>query len=366
MTSSITRSRRDIPRHFELKGWRGYLAAFVLVGLALLMSLALPANTAAPYYLATLLASLWGGRGPGITAAVLSSVATAYYDLGTGGQFDLDLADLVRLVIFFLLALITSALVVSQRETEAALREVVDELEALERAKDEFIATITHDLRSPLTSIMGWAGLLRARETNDDELKTAVDSIVRSARVQSRLVDDLLEASRAQLGKIEMKQESFDMVKLVDDVIDSFSLESQRQNIALQRDVVAPSVPFSGDPDRIEQLMRNLVSNALKFTPAGGEVVVALAAGDGVVRLEVRDTGIGISADLLPVVFDRFVQARGAGEKGGLGLGLAIVRHIAELHGGRVAARSDGEGKGSTLIVELPGGRVKGEERPSP
>ncbi|MBW3672155.1 MAG: DUF4118 domain-containing protein [Acidobacteria bacterium] len=349
----------EIPRHFELSGWRGYGSAVILVALGRLVSTAFPANPAAPYYLSILLASLWGGRGPGILAAILSAVATAFYDLGTDGGFDLGPADLPRLVIFFILAIITSELVVSRRRTEESLREVVGELETLDRAKDEFIATITHDLRSPLTSILGWAALLKERvDPEDDETKTALNSIIRSARIQSRLVDDLLEASRVRVGKIHMRRERFDLVELVDEVFRSFTLEGDRQGVQLRRNVDESAIELDGDPGRIEQLLRNLVSNALKFTPHGGAVEVSLTSQPEWVRLEVRDTGSGISSDVLPVVFEQFAQAPGSREKGGLGLGLAIVRHIAELHGGRVEARSEGEGKGATFIVELP--REKG------
>lgn len=350
----------EIPRHLELRGWRGYGSAFVLVALARLISTAFPANPAAPYYLSILLASLWGGRWPGILAALLSAAATAFYDLGTGGGFDLTPADLPRLVIFFILAMITSELVVSRKRTEESLREIVGELETLDRAKDEFIATITHDLRSPLTSILGWSALLKERlEPGDDETETALNSIIRSARVQSRLVDDLLEASRVRVGKIEMRRERFDLVELVDQVIYSFRLEGDRQEVQLRRNIDAKRVDIDGDSQRIEQLLRNLVSNALKFTPSGGIVEISLSADQRSVRLEVSDTGSGISRELLPVVFERFAQADDSREKGGLGLGLAIVRHIAELHGGRVEAHSEGEGKGATFVVDLPRGEGK-------
>ncbi len=345
----------DIPRHFELRGWRGYVAVLVLVGLARLISDALPANPPAPYYLAILLSSLWAGRGPGLLAAILSAVATAYFDLGTGGRFDLDAADLVRLVIFFVLALITGELVASRRDTEESLRRTVLELDELDRAKDEFIATITHDLRSPLTSILGWSELLKSRAGNEDpELKTGLNSIIRSARVQSRLVDDLLEASRVRVGKINMQRESVDLVALVAHVLDSFAIEGERQRVDLRREIEVSHLAISGDPERLEQMLRNLVSNALKFTPSHGAVTVSLTGSAGVARLQVSDSGSGISPELLSQVFNRFSQAEGASRKGGLGLGLSIVRHIVELHGGRVEARSEGKGRGSTFIVELP------------
>lgn len=344
-----------IPRHFELRGWTGYGSALAFVGLARLVSTTLPSQPPAPYYLSILLAALWGGRGPGLIAAVLASLSTAYYDLGTGGQFDLNAPDLLRLVIFFSLALITSELVASRRDTEEALRAAVEELEMLDRAKDEFVATITHDLRSPLTSIIGWSELLESRlRTADDEVRMGINSIIRSARVQSRLVDDLLEASRLRLGKVQMRSEPINLVELVEQVIDSFRLEGERHRIELRRDIEPGAVTLLGDPERLEQMLRNLVANALKFTPAGGEVSVVLKATSGRVRLEVADTGAGIPESVLPVVFDRFAQAGGSVPKGGLGLGLSIVRHIVELHRGTVEAFSEGEGKGAKFVVELP------------
>lgn len=355
---STTKTRfREIPRHVELTGWIGYLSSFVLVALARLGSAALPANPPAPYYLSIVLVSLWAGRGPGLVSAVLSAIATAYFDLGTGGRFDLDAVDLVRLVIFFVLAYITSALVSSRKETEESLREVIDELEELDHAKDEFIATVTHDLRSPLTSILGWAQLLKDQlAPGEQESRGALDSIIRSARVQSRLVDDLLEASRVRVGKIEMQRKRFDLVELTNEVLDSFDLEKVRQEIQLERRLELDGIVIEGDPQRIEQLLRNLVSNAFKFTPRGGVVTVALEEAGSSVRLTVSDTGSGIPPEDLPTVFQRYAQASGAKEKGGLGLGLSIVQHIAELHGGRVDARSDGEGKGATFTVEIPTG----------
>lgn len=344
-----------VPRHFELRGPAGYAAAIALVGLARLASSALPANPPAPYYLSIVLAALWAGRGPGLLAAVFAATSTAYFDLGTGGKFDLDLADLVRLAIFFVLALITGALVASRRETEEALRQSIDDLEELDRAKDEFIATVTHDLRSPLTSILGWAELLRARvDPDDEETRSALGSIIRSARIQSRLVDDLLEMSRVRMGKIEMRRERFDVVQLVEDVLRSFDLEADRQRLSLDRELPDHVVELEGDSQRIEQLLRNLISNAFKFTPGGGRVTVGVSNDSRSVMIIVSDTGSGIPEDLVPRVFERFAQASESREKGGLGLGLAIVRHIAELHGGSVSVSSSGPGLGTTMRVELP------------
>lgn len=347
--------RKEVPRHFELTGWSGYVAAVALVAFAQLGSAALPTNPPAPYYLAIVLVSLWAGRGPGLVAAVLSAIATAYFDLGTDGLFDLDAGDIVRLAIFFILALVTSSLVASRRETEDSLREMIDELEHVDRAKDEFVATITHDLRSPLTSILGWTQMLEAKlDPSEQEDRAALHSIIRSARVQSRLVDDLLEMSRVRVGRIEARRETFDLAGLVDEVLDSFDLETSRQQIDLIREIEPEGLVIEGDPQRIEQLLRNLVSNACKFTPDGGTVTVALRRSDDVARIEVIDDGAGIPPEILPLVFERFSQAPGSRERGGLGLGLAIVRHITELHNGRVEAQSGGEGKGARFIVELP------------
>lgn len=224
-----------------------------------------------------------------------------------------------------------------------------------ERAKDEFLALVSHELRSPLHVLGGWLSVLR-HEQDPDRRARALAVAERSAGLLSRLIGDLLDASRIASGKLEIEREVFDLQELVQAVVAAFQPIAAGRQVALGL-ALPEQTPFvAGDPERMEQVVRNLVDNALKFTEPGGRVQVRLARADGRVSLVVSDTGHGIAPDLLPRVFERLTQGeggpRGAGR--GLGLGLSIVRHLVELHGGRIEAHSDGPGRGARFVVTLP------------
>jgi PAS domain S-box-containing protein len=227
------------------------------------------------------------------------------------------------------------------------------------RAKDEFLATLSHELRTPMTAILGWARMLTMEEEHDPALiASAVTAIERSAIAQAQLIDDLLDVSRISSGKLHLSLEDVDINEIV-----RGALESARPAANVKRvhiDATLSGAPHAvGDPNRLQQIVWNLVNNAVKFTPAGGRIAVSTDATLDQVIIRVADTGEGIAPDILPVIFDRFRQADSSTTRrfGGLGLGLAIARQIAELHGGRVEAASKGLGQGSTFTVTLPAGR---------
>ncbi|HLL54902.1 MAG TPA: ATP-binding protein [Myxococcaceae bacterium] len=228
--------------------------------------------------------------------------------------------------------------------------------EAANRLKDEFLATVSHELRTPLTAILGWSKLLLARRMPPERQAHALEVIERNAQAQRALVEDLLDVSRIITGKLRLEVQPVDLSEVVDRAIETVRPAAQAKEIRLLRTLDTGGGELSGDPNRLQQVVWNLLSNAIKFTPRGGQVVVRLDATDGYRVLEVRDTGEGIAPAFIPHLFERFRQADSSATRvhGGLGLGLAIVRHVVELHGGRVRADSEGLGKGTRFVVELP------------
>jgi PAS domain S-box-containing protein len=225
-----------------------------------------------------------------------------------------------------------------------------------DRLKDEFLATLSHELRTPLTSILGWATLIRTGEVEESNFDRAIETIERNARSQSRLIDDLLDVSRIITGNLRLDISPINLVPVVEGAKDALRPTADAKRITLQTEFDQESCLVKGDPNRLRQVIWNLILNAIKFTPRGGNVTVRLECGEMYGRLTVRDTGEGIAPEFLPYVFDRFRQAEGSvtRKQGGLGLGLAVVRHLVELHGGNVMAESPGIGLGSTFTVDLP------------
>lgn len=230
------------------------------------------------------------------------------------------------------------------------------EAETANRMKDEFLATVSHELRTPLTAIMGWSHMLRKGKLDDATLARAVETIDRNAKVQAQLVEDILDVSRMIMGKLRLNVGPVDVAAVINAAIDSVQLAADTRDIKLEVTLDPSARRTVGDASRLQQVVWNLVSNAIKFTPSGGRVAVRLERADQFVQIHVTDTGCGISPDFLPFVFDRFRQADGTPTRmhGGLGLGLAIAKYLAELHGGSVKAESDGEGQGATFTISLP------------
>ncbi|MET0647450.1 MAG: ATP-binding protein [Pyrinomonadaceae bacterium] len=230
------------------------------------------------------------------------------------------------------------------------------EAEAANRLKDEFLSTLSHELRTPLTSIIGWTNLMRAGQVRGEVQAQALETIERNAKVQSRLIDDLLDLSRIISGKLLLETREVNLDTVVSNSIEVVRPAANAKGIQLTYECEPGGKTIMGDSERLQQVAWNLLSNAVKFTPEGGSVRVRLAHEGARVRFSVNDTGRGIPAEFLPHVFDRFRQADSATTRayGGLGLGLAIVRHLAELHGGEVQAESAGEDQGSTFSVAFP------------
>lgn len=233
------------------------------------------------------------------------------------------------------------------------------------RLRDEFLSSLSHELRTPVNAILGWATLLGDAEVKNLSMERALESIVRNAREQARMVDDLLDLSRMTTGRLDLQIEPVDMVDVVREAVEAVMPAARAKRITV--DVVArgdDGVSASGDRRRLGQVAWNLLSNAVKFTSAGGRVVVTVGRSDGEVELVVEDTGAGIPPDVLPFIFDRFRQGDQSMTRrhGGLGLGLAIVRHLVELHGGTVDVHSAGKGRGSRFRVHLPAGETNGVE----
>ena len=228
--------------------------------------------------------------------------------------------------------------------------------EAANRAKDEFLATISHELRTPLNAIIGWSHILRQRSLDEATVTRALETVERNAKAQAQLIEDILDVSRVISGRLRLHSERVDMALIINGAVDSVQLAADSKGINLSMVVDASVRHTSGDSQRLQQVVWNLLSNAIKFTPAGGRVEVRLERVESNLQIKVSDTGQGISSDFLPLVFDRFHQADTSSTRrqGGLGLGLAIVRHLVELHGGSVYAESPGEGCGATFTVRLP------------
>jgi PAS domain S-box-containing protein len=282
------------------------------------------------------------------------------------------------------------------KRAEMKLREQKEELEELNRVKDEFLAVLSHELRSPLNAILGWSKILRGRTVDTPTLERALETIERNAKLQTQLIEDLLDVSRIIRGKLSLKPQKTNLVPAIEAAIDTMRLAAQAKSIDFRFSIFDfrlssdnsdnsksriknPKFEVLGDPNRLQQIVWNLLSNAIKFTPNNGQVEVILEQVEPIhpanttpnsslrtdainrvstafAQITVKDTGMGIRSDFIPYVFDSFRQADGSSTRrfGGLGLGLAIVRHLVELHGGNVSAQSPGEGQGATFTVRIP------------
>ncbi len=240
-----------------------------------------------------------------------------------------------------------------------------DQAEAASRAKDQFLATLSHELRTPLTSIVGWVYLLRSGQLDAETMNRGLETIERNAMLQAQLVSDILDMSRIMAARFRLVVRPVDVAPLIAAALDSLMPAARAKGLHVQP-VLDPSAgPVLGDPDRLQQVFWNLLSNAVKFTSEGGHVQLRLAITDGSVEVTVEDDGVGIPADFLPHVFELFRQRDSSNTRahGGLGLGLSVVRHLVEMHGGTVRADSRGEGQGASFTVRLP---LLREADPSP
>jgi PAS domain S-box-containing protein len=254
----------------------------------------------------------------------------------------------------------------SERGARQAAEEAGRRAEEASRSRDEFLATLSHELRTPLTAILGWAHMLRTGQLGSADAARVHETIERNARAQAKLVDDLLDVSRVITGKLRLDVRAVDPAAFVESAVESVRPAADAKGVGVHRVIDRGLVSVSGDPMRLQQVVWNLLSNAIKFTPAGGQITIRVERVGPNVEVSVADTGAGITPEFLPHVFDRFRQAdqRITRHHGGLGLGLSIVRHLVEMHGGSVRAESAGEGKGSTFTVSLPAAPVSRGDAP--
>ncbi|MEO8275685.1 MAG: ATP-binding protein [Thermoanaerobaculia bacterium] len=238
-------------------------------------------------------------------------------------------------------------------EGERSARESAERLSSL---KDEFLSTLSHELRTPLSAILGWAQVLRRGAPKADDLQKGLEAIERNARVQTRLIEELLDMSRITSGRVRLDVQQVDPASVIEAAIETVRPAAEGKGIRIERLFDSGAGPISGDPARLQQILWNLLSNAIKFTPRQGKIQILLQRVNSSVEISVSDTGTGIQPEFLPLVFERFRQADGSSTRshGGLGMGLAIVKHLVELHGGTVKAASAGEGRGSTFVVRFP------------
>jgi signal transduction histidine kinase len=344
-----------------------YGVATLTVAAALLLTLFLwpwiePHPTS--LFLAAVTVSAWyGGLRPSLLATALAALAVDYFFIAPLYQLELSLDNAVRTLVFVLVALLISWVdAARQRAIEERDQMIIREQEArraaetANRAKDEFLAMVTHELRTPLSVIKGWAGMLLQGKVEGEAAHVALETIKRNAGIQQHLIDDLLDISRIANGKLRVDARQTNLVPVIEDAIGVVALAAQAKDISLRANYDRAAGSVFGDPKRLQQVFWNLLSNAVKFTPEGGRIEVRLERIDSFARITVSDTGKGIDAEFLPFVFDRFSQENSttSKRKGGLGLGLSIVRQLVEMHGGTVRAESPGVGLGATFAVTLP------------
>ena len=249
-----------------------------------------------------------------------------------------------------------AALAIRNGQLFAREQQARSESEAANRAKDEFLAILSHELRTPLTSVLGWARMLASSQLDPSRMRHAVEAIERNARLQAQLIDDLLDISRIVVGKLQLDLRPVDLVPIIEHAVETPARHATAKGVHLHCVLDPAASPVMGDALRVQQVVANLVGNAVKFTPEGGRVEVRLERRSRAAHIIVRDTGVGIAPEVLPQIFERFSQGDSTTTRqhGGLGLGLAIVRNLVDLHGGTVHAASEGIGHGSTFEVRLP------------
>ncbi|MEJ0036392.1 MAG: ATP-binding protein [Gammaproteobacteria bacterium] len=250
-----------------------------------------------------------------------------------------------------------------RREAERRRQEVLDReqearraAETLSRSKDDFVATVSHELRTPLNAIFGWVRLLRSGNLNDTQRAHALEVVERNTRAQAQLIEDLLDMSRVVTGHLRLDLRRVELQGVIQAAVDAVKPASEAKELQIAIDADPSVGPISGDPDRLQQIVWNLLTNSVKFTNKGGRIDVSLTSQGSDCVLCVKDTGIGMSPELIPHIFERFHQGASSASRahGGLGIGLALVRHLVEMHGGTVEATSDGEGHGSMFVIRVP------------
>jgi len=360
-----------------------YFISVVALLLAILLSLALRRlirETPTLFFLAAVIISArWNGLRAAAITIVLSILALDYFFIEPLYSIGLAWTDLPIVTEFVLVALLVSSLNEASQRAKAALaranegleKKVAErtsellvanekeqaaraEAESANREKDVFLAIVSHELRTPLNAILGWAHIL-SKEPKDMDQARAIDVINRNAQAQARLINDLLDAARIINGKLQLDMRPVNLASLLQEVVTTMQPAAEAKEIRIEMALGASADNCLADPDRLRQVLNNLFSNAIKFTPAGGTIRAVFAPQDEEAQIIVSDTGKGIAPEFLPYVFERFRQRDHADQRaGGLGLGLAIVRQLVDLHGGNIQVESQGEGQGTTFTIRLP------------
>ncbi|HWP48478.1 MAG TPA: ATP-binding protein [Candidatus Limnocylindrales bacterium] len=340
--------------------WLRYGMAISVVILALLLTYGLwplIEPSADPLFFAAVTISSWyGGLGPGLWATFLSAWMIDYFFMPPTHSLTFGLDDMLELSVFVLVALLISSLTETRRRLEKELKQRVAELAEADKRKNTFLAMLAHELRNPLTSSLNAVQILRLENTHNPDLRWPVEVVERQLRHMNRLVEDLLDISRITCGKIELCKELLDLTTVV-----THALDTSRPFIEARKHKVSVSLPseplyLEADPVRLEQVLVNLLNNAAKYTDPGGQIWLTVYREGEKAVLRVRDTGIGIPPEMVDRIFDLFTQVNGSQDRlrGGLGIGLTLVRSLVELHGGKISAYSAGPGQGSEFVVQLP------------
>jgi signal transduction histidine kinase len=323
------------------------------------------------FTLSVMVSAWYGGLGPGLLATALSLLLGDYFFVEPIYSFYAkNVAERIDLLLFLgtgiSISILSQArlsllakrqqLLASERDARKTAEDARKTAEDANRLKDEFLSAVSHELRTPLTTINGWALMLRAGRLNAVQSAHALETIVRNAKSQNQLINDLLDVSRITTGRMRLNVAPLKLGPVIEAAIEMVRPAAEAKGIRLSARLDPAAEMVSGNAERLQQVVWNLLSNAVKFTPKGGRVEIRLERANSHVEIVVADNGQGIKPEFLPYAFDRFRQEDSGTNRqyGGLGLGLAIVRHIVELHGGTVHATSEGLGKGATFTVALP------------
>jgi len=352
--------KKNLAMSADHRLWQRYGLAVVSVTMALMMVLLREGplaelNIRLLLLSAVMLSSWYGGLGPGILTTLLAASAIYVY-LPRQHYLEIALNDSVRLIEFVVAALLITFLNDKRRKAQTGAELAQREAETATRAKDEFLATVSHELRTPLSAVIGWTELLLTKQLDRASSISALQTIQRNARKQLNLIEDLLDVSRINAGQFRLDVHSIDLANVIEAAIDVVRPAIEAKHLRLQKQIEKNAPSVSGDEQRLQQVIWNLLSNAVKFTPESGVIEVRLEHTSTNARIIVKDTGNGMAAEFLPHVFERFRQGETVRTEryGGLGLGLAIARHLIELHGGTIEATSAGEGHGAEFTIQLP------------
>jgi signal transduction histidine kinase len=328
--------------------WR-YSAAIALVGLALALTLVTPSLAEAPYVLffgATVFTAWRGGLGPGLFATGLSVLCLDFFFLHPTYALGTGLADSIRLAVFIVVAVFLSTLHEQRRRLEESLRR-------RDRLRGEHLAVVAHEMRNVLSPMTSALQLLGAAGAGQEVAARSRNVLTRQVGRMTRLIDDLIDAASAEQGKLRLCTQPMDLRAVVVSTVESMRPDIEGRGHRLEVYLPGQPVVVEGDPSRLEQIIVNLLGNAAKYTDSGGYILLSVQPVGSEARLCVRDSGIGLSAEVLARIFELFAQAEG-GPRGGLGIGLSLARQLARLHGGDLVASSEGAGRGCEFVLRLP------------